>query len=72
MHNYLRITRILKCLGELDYEHLQAPFVQFCVSEVFQNGKLSGLRNSLCDTWVHIIKDAKAREELIDEIASYM
>ena len=23
-HNYLRVTRILKCLGELDYEHYKA------------------------------------------------
>ena len=27
-HNYLRITRILKCLGELGFEHYKWPFLR--------------------------------------------
>ena len=27
MYNYLRIIRILKCLGEMHLGHLKAPFV---------------------------------------------
>ena len=71
MHNYLRITRILKCLGEMDYQHMQAPFVKFCIGEAFDKGTLSGIRRSLSDYWVHVVKDEQAREELIDEMDQY-
>jgi hypothetical protein len=33
-HNYLRITRILKCLGELGFEHLKFGFCEFVLNEV--------------------------------------
>jgi len=32
-HNYLRITRILKCLGEFDYEYLKFPFLEQILRE---------------------------------------
>ncbi|CAI9572824.1 unnamed protein product, partial [Staurois parvus] len=32
-YNNLWITRILKCLGELGFEHFQAPLVQFFLKE---------------------------------------
>ena len=34
MHNYLRITRILKCLGEFGYEHLKLGFMIHCLNEL--------------------------------------
>jgi len=40
MHNYLRITRILKCLGEMQLEHLKAPFVQFFLHEIISEQTL--------------------------------
>jgi len=34
-HNYLRITRILKCLGELGFAHLQYGFLRHIFSELY-------------------------------------
>lgn len=39
-HNYLRISRIIICLGELGFQHYQYPFLEFLVYEVFANGVL--------------------------------
>ena len=36
-HNYLRITRILKCLGELGQEHLKLGFLLLIVREITLN-----------------------------------
>ena len=70
MHNYLRITRILKCLGELDYEHLKFPFVQFCIQEAFETGALRNVARSCKDYWIYVIKDDRKRGELEDLVTA--
>ncbi|CAG04073.1 unnamed protein product, partial [Tetraodon nigroviridis] len=37
MHNNLRITRILKSLGELGFRHYQAPLVRFFLEETLED-----------------------------------
>ncbi|XP_078679888.1 opioid growth factor receptor-like protein 1 [Branchiostoma floridae x Branchiostoma belcheri] len=54
-HNYLRITRILKCLGEFGYEHLKAPFIQFVLQEALVEKTLSNTIESCLDYWLHTI-----------------
>ncbi|XP_041367641.1 opioid growth factor receptor-like protein 1 [Gigantopelta aegis] len=65
-HNYTRITRILKSLGELGYEHYQAPFVDFILDEAFKRKTLNGqVLKSCIDYWVGTVKNEKARRKLL-------
>ncbi|XP_078595126.1 uncharacterized protein LOC144872638 [Branchiostoma floridae x Branchiostoma japonicum] len=54
-HNYLRITRMLKCLGEFGYEHLKAPFIHFVLQEALVEKTLSNTIESCLDYWLHTI-----------------
>ncbi|KAF8585102.1 hypothetical protein K439DRAFT_1646697 [Ramaria rubella] len=51
-HNYLRITRILKCLSEFGLERMNAAFILFLLYEQCENMELNttGLRSSM-DRW---------------------
>ncbi|XP_046567301.1 opioid growth factor receptor-like protein 1 isoform X2 [Haliotis rubra] len=66
MHNYLRITRILKSLGELGFEHLKAPFVRFMLKEALERKTLENTIDSCYNYWIETIKDDEIREELRD------
>ncbi|KAK3581548.1 hypothetical protein CHS0354_031889 [Potamilus streckersoni] len=61
-HNHLRITRILKCLGELGYEHLKKPFIEFILHEAIVEGTLSNLLRSCCNYWIDILRKDDDRE----------
>jgi hypothetical protein len=50
-HNYLRITRIIKSLGELGFEHFQAPLVRHLLEEVLLHGQLLNAKRSALDYW---------------------
>ena len=62
-HNYLRITRILKCLGEFGFEHYQAQFCTFVISEIFEHGELKNTLKSCLSYWGKVIKDLDNRKE---------
>ena len=64
MHNYLRITRILKSLGELGYEHYKRRFVGFLLREALEEKTLGNCLDSCLDFWVNTIKDDKERVQL--------
>jgi len=61
MHNYLRITRILKCLGELGFEHYKAPFVRFVLQEAIVERTLIRTLDSCMNYWVEVIRDKDLR-----------
>ena len=61
MHNYLRITRILKCLGELQFEHYKAPFVRFVLQEAIVKRTLTRTLDSCMNYWLEVIRDDKER-----------
>lgn len=63
-HNNLRITRILKALGELGYEHFKKPLVTFLVNEAFQKKTLVNCRKSCLNFWIPTIEDKKEQEDL--------
>lgn len=63
-HNYLRITRILKCLGEFGYEKLKAPFVRFVLREAIVERTLDNTMDSCLNYWLEVIRDDKEREEI--------
>jgi len=70
-HNYLRITRILKCLGEMNLEHLKKPWCEFFIKEVYVNKELLSIRGSLRNYWVAVLRKDDERQELLNLIDKY-
>jgi len=64
--NYLRITRILKCLGEFGYEHLKANFVKFMLYEGMVEGTLSNVIDSCVKYWIGVLKNDQDRKAMFD------
>ncbi|KAI4891332.1 hypothetical protein NFI96_031736 [Prochilodus magdalenae] len=64
-HNNLRITRILKCLGILGFQHYQAPLVHFFLEETLVNGNLPSLKRSVLDYFIFSVLDRSERKVLI-------
>ncbi|XP_038127405.1 opioid growth factor receptor [Cyprinodon tularosa] len=65
MHNNLRITRILKSLGELGFEHYQAPLVRFFLEETLVKKTLSNVKRSVLDYFLFAVLDKHERQELV-------
>ncbi|KAM9828395.1 opioid growth factor receptor [Syngnathus typhle] len=65
MHNNLRITRILKSLGELGYEHYQSPLVHFFLEETLVKKNLSSVKRSVLDYFLFAVLDKQKRQELV-------
>ena len=71
MHNFLRITRILKCLGEMGLEHYKVPFLKRMLFEAIESKTLNRTLQSCKNYWIGVVKDDKEREELwkyVDEL----
>ncbi|XP_068117938.1 opioid growth factor receptor-like protein 1 [Hyperolius riggenbachi] len=64
-HNNLRITRILKCLGEMGYQHFQAPLVRFFLEETLCKGELRNVKKSVLDYFMFTVRNKKKRQELV-------
>merc|ERR1719359_1906340 len=60
-HNNLRITRILKCLGEMGLEHMKRPFVEHVLREVYLHGELVPCRISCIDYWAQTLRSEDDR-----------
>uniref|UniRef100_A0A3Q3WQR3 Opioid growth factor receptor (OGFr) conserved domain-containing protein n=1 Tax=Mola mola TaxID=94237 RepID=A0A3Q3WQR3_MOLML len=65
MHNNLRITRILKSMGELGFEHFQAPLVRFFLEETLVKKTLSSVKRSVLDYFLFAVLDKEKRQELV-------
>lgn len=63
-HNFLRITRILKCLGEVGLSHYQYPFMQHVFNEIFLKRNLECCEQSARLYWVNVVKNDKERAAL--------
>nr|XP_028684520.1 opioid growth factor receptor isoform X3 [Macaca mulatta] len=64
-HNNLRITRILKSLGELGLEHFQAPLVRFFLEETLVRQELPGVRQSALDYFMFAVRCRNQRRQLV-------
>ncbi|XP_072270536.1 opioid growth factor receptor-like isoform X1 [Pyxicephalus adspersus] len=64
-HNNLRITRILKCLGELGFEHYQKPLISFFLEETLCYGNLQNVKESVLDYFLFSVRNKKERRELL-------
>eukprot|EP00300_Choanocystis_sp_HF-7_P026288 c2921_g1_i2.p1 GENE.c2921_g1_i2~~c2921_g1_i2.p1 ORF type:complete len:179 (-),score=30.68 c2921_g1_i2:116-652(-) len=69
-HNFLRITRILKCLGEVGLERLKYPWLKFFVDEVV-SGQLTETLQSLQFYWIPMLRDEARRAQLLDELKTW-
>uniref|UniRef100_A0A672H9F6 Opioid growth factor receptor-like 1 n=1 Tax=Salarias fasciatus TaxID=181472 RepID=A0A672H9F6_SALFA len=64
-HNYLRITRILKSLGELGYEAFKAPLVRLFLEESLCQNTLPNMQHSVLEYYVYTIRLPATRRRLL-------
>ncbi|KAJ7332132.1 hypothetical protein JRQ81_014312 [Phrynocephalus forsythii] len=64
-HNNLRITRILKCLGEMGYEHYQVHLVKFFLTETLVHHQLPRVLRSALDYFMFTVRSKQKRRELV-------
>ncbi|XP_063772857.1 opioid growth factor receptor-like protein 1 isoform X2 [Pseudophryne corroboree] len=64
-HNYLRITRILKSLGELGYENFKPPLVKAFLQESVVENTIPNMKQSALEYFVYTIKERKERRRLL-------
>ncbi|KAM4695037.1 opioid growth factor receptor-like protein 1 isoform 2-T2 [Discoglossus pictus] len=64
-HNYLRITRILKSLGELGYENFKSPLVKILLQESVIKNTIPNMKQSALEYFVYTIKDKRERRKLL-------
>ncbi|KAM8954092.1 opioid growth factor receptor-like protein 1 [Pelodytes ibericus] len=64
-HNYLRITRILKSLGELGYENFKYPLVKIFLQESIVENTIPNMKQSALEYFVYTIKDRRERRRLL-------
>ncbi|XP_005057390.1 PREDICTED: opioid growth factor receptor [Ficedula albicollis] len=64
-HNNLRITRILKCLGEMGYEDYQVHLVKFFLTETLVKETLPNVKRSALDYFLFTVRSKEKRRELV-------
>ncbi|XP_073425470.1 opioid growth factor receptor-like protein 1 isoform X2 [Dendrobates tinctorius] len=64
-HNYLRITRILKSLGELGYEIFKSPLVKAFLEESIVENTIPNMKQSALEYFVYTVKEKRQRRELL-------
>jgi len=70
-HNYLRITRILKCFGEVGLEHFKIHFCRHILKEIYENKELLNCHESCVKYWTAVLRDESDRNEIRELIATY-
>ncbi|TRY83073.1 hypothetical protein DNTS_013535 [Danionella cerebrum] len=64
-HNYLRITRILKSLGELGFESFKLPLVRLLLEEALVEGTIPNMRHSALEYFVYTLRQHAQRRSLL-------
>jgi len=70
-HNYLRITRILKCLGICGLEYMKKPLIEHFITEVFKNKQLEETKFSLVKFWLPTLRNESQLVEMENLIEKY-
>jgi len=70
-HNYLRITRILKCLGICGLEKYKKGFLKTIITEIFKNKELEETKSSLIRYWLPTLRYEKELIEMENYIESF-
>lgn len=68
-HNYLRITRIMKHLGMVGFEHLKFGFLHHMCLEMFKEGELRNASDSFVRFWAPTLRDPE-HLKFIDALAT--
>lgn len=63
-HNNLRITRILKCLGEMGLEHYKKHFLAHVFREIYEHGNLVKCRESAMDYWAPTLRNESDYQDI--------
>jgi hypothetical protein len=63
-HNYLRITRILKCLGLTGLEHMKKQFIKHYLYEVLEEKHMQNVCESLFKFWLPTLRNETELEEM--------
>lgn len=61
----MRITRILKCLGEMGYEDYQVHLVKFFLTETLVEETLPNVKRSALDYFLFTVRSKEKRRELV-------
>eukprot|EP00730_Choanoeca_flexa_P007049 TRINITY_DN12273_c2_g1_i1.p2 TRINITY_DN12273_c2_g1~~TRINITY_DN12273_c2_g1_i1.p2 ORF type:complete len:349 (+),score=85.69 TRINITY_DN12273_c2_g1_i1:180-1226(+) len=70
-HNYLRITRISKCLGLHGLAHYQVPFMTAFLYEIIETQNLINCASSCGDYWIGSVLDDGDRQALEQIVCFY-
>ena len=70
-HNWLRVSRILKALGELGLEHYKLPWLQALCREVYETKLLAPCRGSFASYWAFTLRRPEDQRKLLAEIAQF-
>ncbi|KAL4225057.1 Opioid growth factor receptor-like protein 1 [Mactra antiquata] len=71
-HNRMRITRIIRCLGEVGYEKLQTKWLSFIMKEAMVSKKLYKLGGNSMEYFIDAIKEDTDREKVYEKYFKYM
>lgn len=70
-HNYLRITRILKCLGECGFEHYKWPFLRHVLHEIYVEHQLQNCKRSCLQFWSQVLRNPADQDEMRRVVSQY-
>lgn len=70
-HNYLRISRILKALGEFGFERFKIHWINLFIEEVFVHGNLRNVLSSLKGFWIPTLRHREDRVAAKNKIHAY-
>ena len=71
-HNYLRISRILKALGEFGFERFKIHWIELFIEEIFEHGLLRNTLSSLQNFWVPTLRHREERVAMKNKIHAHL
>lgn len=70
-HNFLRISRILKSIGDLSFERFKYPLLKLLATEIYQNGQIQSARGSLREYWSESLRNVTELQFMRAMVARY-
>lgn len=61
-HNWYRITRILKCLGDMGYERFKNKWLWLIMMQMIQHDRLTALAKPMIDYWLPTLRNRAYRQ----------
>jgi hypothetical protein len=70
-HNFLRISRILKSIGDLSFERYKYPLLTRLSTEIYENGQIQSARGSLREYWSESLRNVTELQIMRAIVARY-